>query len=131
VNRFGHVDLRVPDLAAATPFYDALAAALGYAVPYHGNGWRGYGTPDALPQGSYLAVTEEPGHVPNSNRIAFWCADDAEVDALARVIREAGATRVEGPGPEQMGPTPYYAVYFEDPCGNRFEAYCRRMPGQA
>lgn len=130
MNRFGHVDLRVPDLAAATPFYDAFTAALGYTQPYHGNGWRGYGSTDPLPQGSYIAVTEEAGHRPNANRIAFWAADDAEVDRLAQVVTAAGATNVEGPAAQAIGPTPYYAVYFEDPAGNRFEVYCRRMPEQ-
>lgn len=126
MNRFGHLDLRVPDLAAATPFYDALAAALGYTVPYHGNGWRAYGSTDALPQGSYIAVTEEAGHTANANRVAFWCETDAEVDRVASLLVDA--TQVEGPGPENYGPTPYYAVFFADPCGNRFEAYCRQMP---
>lgn len=128
MNRFGHVDLRVPDLAAAAAFYDALMPALGYTATYHSPEWRGYATTDALPAAAYLAVTEAKDHVPNANRLAFWAADDAEVDRLAAIARAAGARDFEAPEMMPYGPTPYYAAYFADPGGNRLEIYCRQPP---
>jgi catechol 2,3-dioxygenase-like lactoylglutathione lyase family enzyme len=125
VSGFGHIDLRVPDLDAAFPFYDALLPALGFTVTFHGGDWRVWAMPDPpLPATQYIGVTESAGHVPNENRIAFWVADAAEVDRLAGVARAAGATELSGPKEMPYGPG-YYAVYFADPAGNRFEIYHR------
>jgi len=44
---------------------------------------------------------------------------------LADVVRHAGGRNIEGPGCDE-GPG-YYAVFFEDPCGNRLEV-CHRAP---
>lgn len=128
MNRFGHIDLRVPDLAAAAPFYDALATTLGYVRPYHGHGWRAYASEDELPAAAYLAVTESPAHRPNENRIAFWAPDRADVDRVAAAVAAAGARELEGPELQPYGPGPYYAAYFTDPAGNRFEVYFREAP---
>ncbi|MBV9129472.1 MAG: VOC family protein, partial [Verrucomicrobia bacterium] len=70
----------------------------------------------------FFGLTESPGHVANENRIAFWAEGPAEVDRLALVATRAGARNVEGPGWEDET---YYAVFFEDPCGNRLEI-CHR-----
>jgi hypothetical protein len=45
MNPFGHLDLRVADLAAAEPFYDALLPALGFSERYHGDTWKVWPTP--------------------------------------------------------------------------------------
>ncbi|HEY6229616.1 MAG TPA: VOC family protein, partial [Verrucomicrobiae bacterium] len=62
--------------------------------------------------------------VPNENRIAFWAESAADVDRIAKVAARAGARNVEGPMDYAPG---YYAVFFEDPCGNRLEV-CYRLP---
>ena len=72
---------------------------------------------------AFFGVTESAGHVANENRIAFWAETDAEVDRVAEVARLAGARNLEGPLAHAPG---YYAVFFEDPCGNRFEVCCRK-----
>jgi catechol 2,3-dioxygenase-like lactoylglutathione lyase family enzyme len=122
---FGHLDLRVTDMARAMPFYEGLLPALGFTQTYHSPAWKGWGTTDALPGAAYVAVTEDPAHRANANRVAFWAADRETVDRLAAVARQSGAQHVEGPEVMPYGPD-YSAVYFEDPCGNRFEVYCRR-----
>jgi predicted lactoylglutathione lyase len=71
----------------------------------------------------FFGVTESPGHVPNENRIAFWAASRAEVDQIAEVVSRAGGRNIEGPMDYDPG---YYAVFFEDPCGNRLEVCHRR-----
>jgi len=124
MNPFGHIDLRVSDLTAAEPFYEQLLPSLGFTERYHGGAWRVWATTDAPPGTAYFAVTEDPAHVANSNRIAFWVETAAEVDRVAEVARNAGAADLSGPKTMPYGPG-YYAVYFADPSGNRFEVYVR------
>lgn len=124
MNRFGHIDLRVADLVAAAAFYDELLPALGFTERYHGEEWKVWATTDPLPSTAYFAVTEEPGHLGNSNRIAFWVETAADVDRVAAVARRAGAAGLSGPKPVPYGPG-YYAAFFADPSGNRLEVYVR------
>ena len=124
----GHIDLRVPDIAAAMDFYGALLPALGFTELYHGEEWKTWATAEPLPSTAYFALTEDREHVANGNRIAFRVDSAEEVDRLAEVVREAGATEVSGPKPMPYGPG-YYAVFFADPSGNRLEVYVRPAPG--
>jgi catechol 2,3-dioxygenase-like lactoylglutathione lyase family enzyme len=71
-----------------------------------------------------VGVTESRAHVPNDNRIAFWVSTREEVDRLAAIVQGAGAVEVSGPKEMPYGPG-YYAVFFDDPSGNRFELYNR------
>jgi catechol 2,3-dioxygenase-like lactoylglutathione lyase family enzyme len=125
-NPFGHIDLRVSSLTEALPFYEVLLPALGFVHGYHGEQWKvwGAGTNEDLPGAAYFGITESAGHVPNENRIAFWAQDAAEVDRIAALLDGAGARDVSGPKRMPYGPD-YYAVFFADPCGNRFEVYHR------
>ena len=121
--RLDHIDLRVSNLDKVRPFYEALLPALGFTRDATIEGWLQYEAPE-YPVTEFFGVTESPGHVPNENRIAFWAESPAEVDRLAAIVVQAGALRVEGPDWEADY---YYAVFFEDPCGNRLEI-CHRMP---
>ena len=78
--------------------------------------------------GGHFGITESADFVPNENRIAFWAADRAEVERIAEAVSAAGAREVSGPKEMPYGPG-YYAVYFTDPGGNRFEVYHRPPPG--
>ncbi len=120
--RFDHIDLRAPDLGAVTPFYEKLLPALGFTRDLTIEGWaeffnKGHGPTE------FFGITESPSHQPNENRIAFWAESTAEVDQLATLLTEIGARNIEGPGYEVPG---YYAVFFEDPAGNRLEL-CHRL----
>lgn len=120
--RYDHIDLRVPRLAQATPFYEALLPALGFTRRVPVEGWLQF---EAAEEGitEFFGVTESAHHVPNENRIAFWAGSAVEVDRLALVAINAGARNVEGPMRYEAG---YYVVFFEDPCGNRLEI-CHRV----
>lgn len=121
LRRFDHVDLRVRNLAEARPFYEVLFPALGFTRDASIPGWFTYeADDDGAPE--FFGVTESPTHVANECRVAFWVESMAEVDRLATIIREAGAANIEGPLFEDAG---YYAVFFEDPSGNRLEI-CHR-----
>jgi len=122
MRRFDHVDLRVPDLKKATPFYEALLPALGFtrSVSIEGGLTFQTGGGDIT---EFFGVTESAQHVPNENRIAFWAESNERVNQLAEVAKKAGAQNMEGPMPYEPG---YYAVFFEDPWGNRLEV-CHRV----
>src|SRR5499427_403869 len=116
------MDLRVADLAAAQPFYDALLPALGFTQRYHGEVWKVWATTDPLPGTAYFGVTESAEHSANENRIAFSVATREDVERVAAVARDAGALELSGPKEMPYGPG-YYAVFFADPSGNRLEVY--------
>lgn len=119
---FDHIDLRVSSLKEATPFYEKLLPALGFSRKVEITGWLQF---EVVDHGvtEFFGVTESQGHVPNENRLAFWAASVEEVDHIAQVATEAGARDMEGPLPYEAG---YYAAFFGDPCGNRFEV-CHRV----
>jgi predicted enzyme related to lactoylglutathione lyase len=119
--RFDHIDLRVTRMADVVPFYEMLLPALGFTRDATVEGWLQFEAADADIT-EFFGVTEDPDHVPNQTRIAFWAESRSEVDRLAEVATRAGARRVEGPLHYEPG---YYAVFFEDPCENRLEV-CHR-----
>lgn len=121
--RYDHIDLRVRSLTEARPFYETLLPALGFTRDVGIEGWLQFemaGTDSAT---EFFGVTESSQHVANECRIAFWADSNSEVDRLAEIAIRAGAQKVEGPGYNE-GPG-YYAVFFEDPSGNRLEICCR------
>ena len=124
MSQFGHIDLRVSEMRAALSFYDELLPALGFTERYHSGAWKVWATNDPPPSTAYFAITEEPRHVANSNRIAFWVLSEAEVDRVTEIARGAGASQVSGPKPMPYSPG-YYASFFADPSGNRLEVYVR------
>ena len=125
VNPFNHVDLRVSSMAKAFPFYSTLLPALGFTRPRHDEEWKVFGAEGGFPSVAYFGLTEEPDHRANHNRIAFWVGSREEVDRIGEVIRAAGALSVSGPKACPEYSSTYYAVFFEDPCGNRLEVCFR------
>jgi predicted enzyme related to lactoylglutathione lyase len=119
---FDHIDLRVPRLADGANFYETLLPVLGFTRRVDVEGWLQFeAANDALTE--FFGITESPGHVPNENRIAFRAESPADVDKVAEVAARVGARNIEGPMNYAPG---YYAVFFEDPCGNRLEV-CHRF----
>lgn len=115
---FDHVDLRVRSLAEAGPFYEMLLPALGFTRKVEIEGWLQYEATGTDGATEFFGVTESPQHIPNECRIAFGADGIREVDRLAAIAVQAGARNIEGPLDEEPR---YYAVFFEDPSGNRLE----------
>ena len=124
--RYDHIDLRVRSMAEARPFYQALLPVLGFTRQAEIENWLQFEGEETGEATEFFGVTESSHHVPNESRIAFWADSTADVDRLAQLVVRAGARNVEGPGYHE-GPG-YYAVFFEDPCGNRLEI-CNRTEG--
>lgn len=119
-NPFSHIDLRVTDLPEALPFYEALLPALGFTHAFHSSDWRVWAADGTLPSAAYFAITEDPNHIPNANLIGLWAESRAQVDAIAALVATHGGTLTDGPRLFPISPT-YYSVYFQDPCGNKYE----------
>jgi hypothetical protein len=70
---FDHIDLRVTNLETADAFYSVLLPAIGFptrraeadSIAYYSS--RGHSKPE------FVSLIEDPEHVPNKTRIAFWC----------------------------------------------------------
>ena len=121
MKRYDHIDLRVSNLAAATRFYETLLPALGFTRRVEIEGWLQFESEEEG-MAPFFGVTESTDHMANENRIAFGAESREEIERLAAIVADAGGTAIEGP----MEYTPgYHAVFFEDPCGNRFEI-CHR-----
>src|SRR5687767_9637877 len=114
-----------PYTAVATLVHDHTAymsVELAFRNEWRGEGAFSFQAEGKFPKLSWFGVIEDHHHVPNATRLAFAVESREDVDRLAEVIRAAGAINVEGP--EDMPYTRvYYAVYFEDPSGNRLEIY--------
>ena len=122
---FDHIDLRVRDLVEAEPFYAKILPALGFPIRIQEKACVSYDSITDHPKPECVNLVEDRDHVPNRTRIAFWRDTREAVDAFAAVLKESGARAIEGPELCTEYSPGYYAVFFEDPCGNRFEVCCR------
>ena len=121
--RFDHIDLRVRRLSEVRRFYETLLPALGFTREAGVQGWLTYEAESSSGASEFFGVTESALHVAGESRIAFRAESIEEVNRLALVAVQAGARNVEGPMYEDES---YYAVFFEDPNGNRLEICHRR-----
>jgi catechol 2,3-dioxygenase-like lactoylglutathione lyase family enzyme len=120
-----HVDLRVSDLAEARKFYDGWLPALGLSEIVDGENQRGYTMPGGRKDTPFVWLDALRGHRGGANRIAFWADSEEEVNRLGKIVVEAGARTVEGPEYCHDYTPGYYALFFEDADGNKWEICCR------
>lgn len=124
---FSHIDLRVSDAEAVRPFFDALMALFGTEATTPRVVRYGYTRRYGAIRADFFNIFEDPNTRPTLTRIAFAAPSVAFVDKVAQVVRDNGGRNIEGPQYfEQHHPT-FYAVFFEDPLGNRFEVCHHRM----
>lgn len=119
-----HVDVHTTDLGAARRIFDRLMPELGlsevteekHCYTYHPRGARK----------PFFCLMAGDGPVgAGTMRVAFAARDRAHVDKLAAIARDGGARAVEGPQVWNEYSADYYAVFFEDHDGNRFEIIYR------
>lgn len=123
---YDHVDARVRDLVAARRFYDVLMPELGLAETVADEDGVEYYEPHRPRYARrFFGLHEDRKHHANAGRLCFAAETPADVDRLADVVRRAGGSAIEGPEIPYSAEK-YYAVFFEDPSGNRLEIAYRR-----
>ena len=121
---------RVKNRAAAQEFYGQVLPTIGFRVDKSGEKWGLFETEGGKAV-EFFCFEEEAAHQPNANRIAFWADSRAAVDKVAEVVRRAGGKNLEGPELCVDYSPGYYAVFFEDPDGNKLEVCCRESAAVA
>jgi catechol 2,3-dioxygenase-like lactoylglutathione lyase family enzyme len=123
-----HIDLRVRDFARAKKFYDQILPPLGFTCDRSDPDWGTFYSVGPDKPSEFFGFTADPDHQANGTRIAFWAESREEVDAFAKIARAAGARNLEGPEVCPDYSPGYYALFFEDPDGNKLEICCREKP---
>ena len=123
-----HIDLRVRNFARAREFYSKLLPALGFTCDRSDAEWGTFYSVGGNQPSAFFGFTEDRAHQSNGNRIAFWAEERADVDRISRLVREIGGQNIEGPEICPEYSPGYYAVFFDDPDGNKLEVCCREQP---
>lgn len=113
-----HVDMHVRDLAATKRLLDAIAPHIELELRSHDDDFVSYWRNRRRP--SFGFIQDDAGGSGRC-RLAFGVRDRSAVDAAADAAVRHGAGSVEGPGIHPEYGDDYYAVFFEDADGNKFE----------
>ena len=117
-----HVSIQVRDVAAATAFYDAVLAPLGYRRVLDFGDAVGYG--DDFPAFWVgLAEVDGPGMPPH---LAFTAPNRAAVLAFFEAAGAVGAEVLHEPRVWPEYHPNYFGAFVRDPDGNNVEACCHR-----
>ena len=131
---FDHIDLRVSSFATARPFYVAFLGAAGFTQQRGGrpgDEWMSLVAEEPQPRPPFVWIVEEKSHRGGLNRVALYQPTPADVDRVTAVAVAAGALNVEAAEYCEDYGDDYYAAYFEDADGNRWEVCCRHAPPKA
>jgi catechol 2,3-dioxygenase-like lactoylglutathione lyase family enzyme len=113
-----HIDIHVTDIASTRRLFDAVMPAVGYELRSEDTDYVSYWRNRTRPSLGFIADGENGSAM---MRIAFAVANNSAVDAAASAARQNGARNIEGPSIFPEYDPDYYAVFFEDPDGNKFE----------
>jgi catechol 2,3-dioxygenase-like lactoylglutathione lyase family enzyme len=137
-----HIQITVKDMGVAVPFYDQLMPLLGFepgskgeaVIEEHEFHVVEYQHPRLAfaitsPRSAFANDTvhrRKPGAL---HHLAFRAEDRSDVDRLHRELQAIGATIVSPPReyPEYKPPG-YYAVFFKDPEGIKYEVVWTPAP---
>lgn len=125
---FDHIDLRVTDMERAKKFYRKFLPQLGFTHEKPGRYFHTFFSAVGAQPSEFFGLSPDKNHKPNRTRIAFWADTRQEVDRIAKLVREAGGKKLEGPEVCKTYSPGYYAFFFEDPDGNKLEICCREKP---
>jgi len=140
-----HIQITVRDLEAAVPFYDRFLPLLGFrlqsksgaVIESHDFRVVEYSHPKlsfaiSSPRSAFRNEQVHRRRPGSLHHLAFQAASRAEVDGLHRALMDIGAVIVAPPReyPEYTPPG-YYAVFFKDPDGNKYEVVTHSGVGHA
>ena len=118
------MDVHVSDLAATRALFDPVMTDLGLSEIRHDGSSATYYPPGCKRPFVGFTVGEQ---IPRGGtlRAAFAARSRDQVDRLGAHVAARGARNVEGPQTWDEYAADYYAVFFEDADGNRFEIVYR------
>jgi catechol 2,3-dioxygenase-like lactoylglutathione lyase family enzyme len=138
-----HIQITVKDMSVAEPFYDKLLPLLGFDLRHKGGAVieeHEFHVVEYIHPRLAFAITSprsafvgdainrrKPGAL---HHIAFKVGSRAEVDSLHADLKKIGATIVSPPReyPEYTPPG-YYALFFKDLEGIKYEIVCHAHSG--
>lgn len=113
-----HIDVHVRDLNETRAFLRAIMPLVGFDLRSDGDGFISYWQNGKRPT---IGFIEDGNGGSGQMRIAFAVAETHQVDDVAKAAAERGARNIEGPSFHAEYGDDYYAVFFEDADGNKFE----------
>jgi catechol 2,3-dioxygenase-like lactoylglutathione lyase family enzyme len=117
-----HISIQVRDVAAATSFYDAVFAPLGYRRVMDFGDVIGYG--DDFP--AFWVGKAEAVGAGLPPHLAFTAPDRAGVIAFFEAAVATGAEVLHEPQVWPEYHANYFGAFVRDPDGNNVEACCHR-----
>jgi glyoxylase I family protein len=127
-----HIALTVDDLERSTAFYDKVFEFIGFkrvevpestqqAMKTRLKAWVGPGySINIRPSKGEFADKLRNRSGPELNHIAFTAENRSDVEKMHGLLKEIGATVLDPPAEYPYAPG-YFAVYFTDPNGLKFE----------
>ncbi|RIJ79196.1 glyoxalase [Nakamurella silvestris] len=120
-----HIELWVPDFAAARPRWHWLLTGLGWVDHQDWPGGHSWKAADD----SYLVIEESPDLTaqthdrtrPGLNHLAFWAGSRSTVDDLARQAPDHGWQLLFGDSHPYAGGPAHYAAFLADTEGYEVE----------
>lgn len=125
---FSHVMIGLNDVAASTPFYDAVLGALGHTSFFSETTHRGYGLANGDQVWINNPIDGEPATTGNGSMVAFVAENRSDVDAAYEAAMAHGGRDEGAPGLRPHYHPNYYGAYFRDPEGNKLCVVCHRSP---
>ncbi|MET0425114.1 MAG: VOC family protein [Actinoplanes sp.] len=128
-SRLDHLNLAVPDLAAAVAFYEPVLAGIGItkmleippnATPNQPTAMTGFGLAGVKP---YFWLIDG-GTVGTNMHVAFTVDTRADVSTFFAAALAAGATVLQEPAVHPEYHADYYGGFVLDPHGINLEAVC-------
>jgi catechol 2,3-dioxygenase-like lactoylglutathione lyase family enzyme len=120
------------DLERSTAFYNKVFEFIGFkrvevpeatqqAMKTRLKAWVGPGYSISIrPSKGEFAHRLNDRNAPGFNHMAFTAADRSDVDKMYELLKQMGATVLDAPAEYPYSPG-YFAVYFTDPDGLKFE----------
>ncbi|MBM2622865.1 VOC family protein [Actinoplanes sp. LDG1-06] len=131
-SRIDHLNLAVPDLAAAVAFYEPVLASIGItkmleippnATPNQPTAMTGFGLADVKP---YFWLIDG-GTVGSNMHVAFTVDTHDDVHTFYKAALNAGATSLLEPAVHPEYHDDYYGAFVLDPHAINLEAVCHRQ----
>lgn len=133
-----HIQITVKDMSVAEPFYDELLPLLGFDIQMKSAAVILKNDLHVVeythPRLSFAITSPRTAFAGDSvhrrrpgalHHLAFKAESRAEVDKLYSELQEIGATIVSAPREyPEYSPPGYYALFFKDPDGIKYEIVC-------